>query len=420
MSIYSTPLSHLSTADLQDLLTERAVENARLEFKVQAPDKDETLKKVSSFANTFGGFMVVGAKAPSKDGRIEELPGVDEISGYKQKVVDWCFKEASPPITVDVSSPIPVPNISGKVCYIVHVDESELAPHFLNGRRGIWVRTDEFSAHFEARLADEHELQHLLHRRKLTLDRRTAHLERARRRFGTYASRPQTNTGREITELDSLFELCIVPRFPSRPLCKQENLRRLVRSRQIASFRQIGFPASNGGFMTQHESVIVRQPLGTMASLSLFEVNVWGMLFYVTSLEEDYGLKQAPSGIHLYQFVGRLLVFLQHADELLQNLNFTGPILVQTSLTSIRDARWIHFPHEQMGIAAPSARPASGFDDDFQLSISTTAEELHEKRDAIAMEVLQSVFFSVDWSDLVNTQEKLEGLVRKGHGFNHP
>ena len=37
-----------------------AVESVRLEFKSNAPDKDETLKKLSSFANTIGGWMIEG------------------------------------------------------------------------------------------------------------------------------------------------------------------------------------------------------------------------------------------------------------------------------------------------------------------------------------------------------------------------
>lgn len=58
MSIFTKPVSQLGTADLEELLHEGAVENARLEFKLEVPNKDETLKKLSSFANTFGGFMV--------------------------------------------------------------------------------------------------------------------------------------------------------------------------------------------------------------------------------------------------------------------------------------------------------------------------------------------------------------------------
>jgi predicted HTH transcriptional regulator len=132
MSIFTKPVFQLRTSDLQELLSEKAVEGVRLEFKSEGPTKDETLKKLSSFANTFGGFMVIGAKANSSDGRIEDLPGVNEESGYKQKVVDWCFNGASPPLIVQVSDPIPAPVGGGKVCYVVHTAESDVAPHFLD------------------------------------------------------------------------------------------------------------------------------------------------------------------------------------------------------------------------------------------------------------------------------------------------
>ncbi|MCU1299483.1 MAG: hypothetical protein JWO91_3761 [Acidobacteriaceae bacterium] len=92
MSIFTKPISQLSTADLKELLDEKTVENSRLEFKLEVPTKDETIKKLSSFANTFGGFMVIGARAASADGRIEDLPGVETQAGYKQNdnaVVLW-------------------------------------------------------------------------------------------------------------------------------------------------------------------------------------------------------------------------------------------------------------------------------------------------------------------------------------------
>jgi predicted HTH transcriptional regulator len=146
MSIFTKVVSEIATADLQELLQDGAVENSRLEFKLDVPTKDETLKKLSSFANTFGGFMVVGAAALSADGRVSGLPGVDVEAGYKQKVVDWCFGAVSPPLVAEVSDPIPAPAGGGKVCYVVRTDESDVAPHFLNGRKGVWVRTDEFSA----------------------------------------------------------------------------------------------------------------------------------------------------------------------------------------------------------------------------------------------------------------------------------
>src|SRR6266550_3277541 len=66
MSIFNKSITTLVTADLQELLTEQAVENIRLEFKGISPSKDEMLKKLSSFANTYGGYVVVGATEDGK------------------------------------------------------------------------------------------------------------------------------------------------------------------------------------------------------------------------------------------------------------------------------------------------------------------------------------------------------------------
>jgi hypothetical protein len=61
----------------------------------------------------------------------------------------------------------------------------------------------------------------------------------------------------------------------------------------------------------------------------------------------------------------------------------------------------------------------SGLDDAFGLSVSTTVENLREKPDDVAIELLRSIFFSLNWSDLVDTQAKLVDLIQKGHGFNN-
>ena len=70
-------------------------ENVRLEFKAEAPSKDEILKKISSFANTFGGYVIIGASARSVDGRVESLRGIDPKPGYKQTIVQWCSDGAT-------------------------------------------------------------------------------------------------------------------------------------------------------------------------------------------------------------------------------------------------------------------------------------------------------------------------------------
>lgn len=407
MSIFTTPLSQLRTPDLQELLTEGVVENIRLEFKLEVPNKDETLKKLSSFANTFGGFMVVGAKANSADGRIEDLPGVDVQAGYRQKIVQWCFDGASPPLTVAVSDPIATPAANGKVCYVVYIAESDVAPHFLNGRKGVWVRTDEFSSHYEARLADETELRHLFDRRKLVVERRVDLLHRARRRFDTYIERATgSHTGNRTPW--ARLELSVVPRFPARPLCEQERLKHLIENKQLP-WRQTGFPVFRTGIVSQHESAIILRPTG---DLSICEGNIWGLLFYGTRIDENHG---GTAGIHPYAVAGYLLLFLRHATEILEELGFSGPLLVHTTLSSIFNHQWLD-PRSGVGFYV---RPGtSQLDDEIAFSVESTSEVMREDRDRIARDLLRYVFFSVNWADLVSTPGDLEAIIGWGKNYN--
>src|SRR5260370_31963717 len=109
MSLFTKPISQLVTSDLQELLQDGAVENARLEFKLEVPGRDDSLKKISSFANTFGGHMTVGAQTKSADGRIEELACGGKQDGEKKKNVDWGFGAVTPPAVPPISDCIPCP-----------------------------------------------------------------------------------------------------------------------------------------------------------------------------------------------------------------------------------------------------------------------------------------------------------------------
>lgn len=406
MPFYSKPLSKLDTADLQELLNDNAVENPRLEFKLKVPDKEDTLKKLSSFANTLGGFMVIGAEA-DKDGRITGLPGVDVEPGYKQKVVDWCSSAVSPPFYVEVSDPIPAPAGNGKVCYVVYVAESETAPHFLNGRRGFWIRTDEFLKRFEAQLTTEAELRQLLDRRKLVQDRRTSLITRAKKRFDVHAARFQTGLSGVRNAPEPLLEFCLVPRFPTRPLCAQDDLKGHIH-KCSTSWRQTFFPSQTTSTITQHESVLVLDAVKPLTSI--FEINVWGMLFYGVYMRTDQF--HEVSGIPIDRFIGSVLVFIVHAVKMFQALGYSGPILIDVTLRSILGVKWV-----QAWRGFVQGIGGSELDDELTFQIDTTTDGLREKPDGVLIELLRRVFFAVNLAGYTSTSD-LETLAKKGYEFN--
>jgi hypothetical protein len=281
-----------------------------------------------------------------------------------------------------------------------------VAPHFLNGRRGVWVRADEFSARFEARLADENELTHLLDRRKLILDRRTMLLARARGRFEAYVARLYTDRGGSRASVGSHLELAIIPRFPTTQLCRQEELKSFVQ-KSWTTWRQVIFPDQGSSILSQHESAIV---LSAARDLSYFEVNAWGMLFYAARIELN---NNGAIGIHVGQFVGYILLFVRHAGTVLRLMGSVGTVHIETAVNSLLRAKWLN-PQQSWF----SEHPGSELDDNVTFSISSTSEELYENPDRIVAELLRYIFFAVNWADAVNTPQSLEGLIRLGYTFN--
>ncbi|HEX3745409.1 MAG TPA: ATP-binding protein [Bryobacteraceae bacterium] len=388
------------------------MENLRLEFKSKVPDKPETLKKLSSFANSFGGFMVVGAMANGSDGRLEDLPGVDEEPGYKQKLIQWCFDALSPPLLVEVSDPIPASPGGSKVCYVVYAPESDVAPHFLNGRKGIWVRTDEFSQRYEPQLATETEISHLLDRRQLIQRRRNDLVRRARNRFDTLLRSRTRNEGDVVFGQQGAprLEVSIGPRFPARPLCEQSALVEAFKKCEIG-WRQGNFPRYSSTYISQHESTLSLTPGETEM---IVEATVWGMLFYGTTLSTKRDLGPASiSGVHLYSLVGYLLVVLRHANKLFSGWPYQGPLSLEVSVRCIRGVPWIY---SDGGV--PVEGPVSELDDDFCFSVPSTTDDLRQRPDITVINLLRRILFGMNWALPASDPAILDGLLKAGRNYN--
>jgi hypothetical protein len=123
------------------------------------------------------------------------------------------------------------------------VRESDLGPHFLNGRKGVYVRSNEFSSRFDAQLANENELRHLLRRRQLVRERRAALLRRSRERFETFAVQKYDELGKRKEGMRARFDLSIGPRFPAHVVCGQARVMSVLPTINMP-WRSVGFRAA--------------------------------------------------------------------------------------------------------------------------------------------------------------------------------
>lgn len=416
MTIFGKSIDKISSADLAELLADSAVENVRLEFKRDVPAKDETLKKVSSFANTYGGYVVVGAEASSTDGRLTALPGVPPEAGYKQRLIQWAYEGLFPPLTVAVSAGIPTPDDPSRVCYVIEVPESTEAPHFVNGRKGAYVRTDEFSQRFRPELASYAEIQHLANRRQALVNRRTELLRRSHKRFDAYTTLEYKSHPGTVGSLGATAIVSACPVYPAEQLVSQTHLNGIVRELRI-DWRQEKYPSVRAP-VTQYESVLL---LGGAWAFSVVEVTTWGHVFMGVEVEEVRETEnpnkpdavEKTTGIHLYHLVGTLLAHLEYLRQLYEKLEYAGHLLLTVELHRIRGIPFIIFPKNR-----PKVSPTSPIDEDVTLVLETSTEALSGGRDALVRDLLRSLLFALNWAEEIRDEARVERLLQYGYWYS--
>lgn len=144
---------------------------------------------------------------------------------------------------------------------------------------------------------------------------------------------------------------------------------------------------------------------------------VWGLLSYATEIEIDIGTQHGreggPVGIHLNHLLGHLLVFAEHARQMLQAGNYSGTLSAQLNLRNIRNVPWIHFSD---GFA--NTGPKSILDDSAVIEMELDASLLIESRDVFIKDLLKQLLFALIWPDVASSDTQIQQLISFGHSYN--
>lgn len=147
--------------DLQRLIPD-VREGLRLDYKEKygwkPGDRREILKDVSSFANTAGGYLIVGMteNKQAADGTPGELVGIENGADFVDRVVKLCQSSLDPPIVglrvVDISLKSP-----GRSAVVMFVPASAQRPHMVDfdGHHTFYSRHEH-----QSRVMITHEVRH--------------------------------------------------------------------------------------------------------------------------------------------------------------------------------------------------------------------------------------------------------------------
>lgn len=119
-------------------------------------------------------------------------------------------------------------------------------------------------------------------------------------------------------------------------------------------------------------------------------------------------------GIHLQEFLGYILAFTAHAGRMLKSLGYAGSVHVDIRLSSMLGVPWLQLLYGQV----PQSAGCSELDDRVAFSIETNHEQLCDKRDSVAADILRYILFAVGLHGLIEQEGNAEKLIGAGYAYN--
>lgn len=148
MVIYDKNINDIKIEDINDLITEKQIENKFLEFKSQKKEGEEgsILKTVCGFANADGGLFIYGLK--EEDGEAHEITGVS-LNGKswddkKLQIQNWIDGKIEPRLNVEINM---LNSDDGKIIILIKVPKSWNPPHCVKNKKNriFYVRRDGYT-----------------------------------------------------------------------------------------------------------------------------------------------------------------------------------------------------------------------------------------------------------------------------------
>ena len=219
--MFTKPIDEITFEDVESFCQQWA-EGVRVEYKSDIEEIKGTIPKiVSSFANTYGGILLIGVEADQKNNTVSSIPGIPQRNGIEEQFQQSALTGIYPGVIPEIKL-VDVPN-SGNVVVVVSVDESVQAPHAIQNSTRAYIRTGSITNPYE--LSDIDRITYMLKRREdsqvvvqqiLTRIRTRANLDSLRNRSSLTVIAHPVFPHRPMISPPSIYELRLVLPAPLR------------------------------------------------------------------------------------------------------------------------------------------------------------------------------------------------------------
>jgi len=393
--LFSRPIADITFEDVKEFC-KRFREGLRVEYKstFDANVKKKISRVASSFANSYGGILVVGINANNGIPQ-EPFDGIEfDDREPRLTVENICRADIFPEVVV-YQSLVPSP-IPGKAFLIVQVNESPKAPHAIENSTLVYVRTGD-SAN-PTTLADMAMIERLLLRRRELLAR-----------WGEFYGESE-EFARKLLEQksDPVLEVRIGPVYPTDLVIAREKVFDFLSDYRLQ--RSSGFQADS---TSRHPNGAIL--LRKHRAARYLNIGEFGTIHYVESLEStvreaEHLSDKSDSGQVVYPFwwvVGPLLRVLGVAAALVKSHAVSCDLRIEATLANVFGHAF-YLPYGE-GFGLPS-EAGSTVANKIRASTRCSSELLPDKQDELAADLLYQLRWPLG-SDQQDTRAAVRSIV---------
>ena len=316
--MFTKPADEINFSDIETFCGEYS-EGVRVEYKREIK---HIPKIVSSFANTQGGILLIGAETDINNKVVFPIQGIPNNGGIQEQIQQSALTGIYPPVMPEVII-CDVPGPTKNVVVIVRAHESQQAPHGIQNSNQVYIRAGSITQPYK--LADIDRIEYLLKRR----ERPQGIIQQILNRM---EARAQACIEKQYKSYPYLSLICH-PVFPYRPIISPPKIVGFLRKNQVKTHR-IPFKEGEVDFGTRR----VTGGICVIGRSFYYEINEYGILYYGEVLHEKHPLqggKPEPNTLRDYDIVHEIYELLHIARTFYQECEFSGDIEFQARLRQV-------------------------------------------------------------------------------------
>ncbi|RKX19350.1 MAG: hypothetical protein DRP51_07565, partial [Candidatus Zixiibacteriota bacterium] len=384
MDIFRKKFKDITYEDVEDLVANKFEENEILEYKQEFNPKDFD-KLISSFANTYGGIIIIGVKEKKGTSQPEKIVNVT-YTDLENAIDSICWRKIGPPVSCDRKY-LQKPNGRTKI-FVIKVYESDLTPHTVENGTAVYYRAkaQKYSVD-NYKKADLDHIDWLKNRRQKFDDLREELIRRNQERVDTIFGDSKKNT--------AYSECIVLPKYPRNTLLDERELLESIRRDDELNAIDIK-TANNCVTFLNHRN-----------KTNFSEFNAFGGYYnfvlrnHVHIAEPKWQNKKL---LILNEILGNLVTNLHIGQRFLKRLSAHGKILLSYKLSNPK-GNTIVWTEENRGFPQPQIELNSLVDNSYEFRKEFELSEFANDYFGIFSDMVDNLIFSLGGGVLHSRRE---------------